>query len=99
MCHTPLKWYEQKNLGHKAHFLGLPQRTVVFASTLLVSWKANLYPNCKLKILHQANIQYTNYAYKITKIHFNSQILTQTKCQQISLSLHYIAKDLVRTAQ
>jgi len=35
--HTPLTWYEQENLRHKANFKAFIQSTVVFASTIL-SW-------------------------------------------------------------
>jgi hypothetical protein len=38
MYHTPLTWYEQESLGHKAHFRGLVQSTVVSASLRVVSW-------------------------------------------------------------
>jgi len=37
MYHTPPTWYEQENLGYKAHFEALP-RAVVFASLHVVSW-------------------------------------------------------------
>ena len=37
MYHTPLSWYEQENLGHKAHFEAWAQSTVGFTS-LIVSW-------------------------------------------------------------
>jgi hypothetical protein len=40
MYHTPLTWYEQENLGYKAHTEALaPSFTaVVFASLLVRSW-------------------------------------------------------------
>ena len=37
MYHTLLTWYEQENMGYKAHFETFPQSTVDFASTL-ISW-------------------------------------------------------------
>jgi hypothetical protein len=37
MYHTPPTWYEQENLGYKAHFEALP-RAVVFASLHVISW-------------------------------------------------------------
>jgi hypothetical protein len=35
MYHTPLTWYEQENLGLKAHFEAWPQSTVV---STLICW-------------------------------------------------------------
>ena len=34
MCHTPLTWYDQENVGHKGSIWGLLQYTVVFAFLL-----------------------------------------------------------------
>jgi hypothetical protein len=38
MYHTPLTWYEQENLGYKAHVEVFAQSTAVFASLHIVSW-------------------------------------------------------------
>jgi hypothetical protein len=37
MYHIPLTWYEQENLGYKAHVEALP-KALVFASLHVVSW-------------------------------------------------------------
>jgi len=39
MYYTPLTWYEQENLGFKAHFEALP-RALVFASFRIERWIA-----------------------------------------------------------
>jgi hypothetical protein len=36
MYHTQLTWFEEENLGYKAHFETFSQSTVVFACTLVV---------------------------------------------------------------
>jgi hypothetical protein len=153
MYHTPQTWYEQENLGCKAHVEALP-RALVFASLHNVSWitktlrvgptgwytrsqthnsallsslsnnvcghkgnvlllrndivflllaratfSTNLYRNCKFIFFHQDNIQNTSYTCKITKIHFNSQILnTNQMSTSVSPSMHYntFLKNLVQ---
>jgi hypothetical protein len=43
MYHTPLTWYEQENLGHKAHFEALPP-ALWFASLLVQRWIPKTMP-------------------------------------------------------